>query len=163
MLREGRRDEASRRMHSLKGIACTLSATDVCRLSGTLERLLAGPASPAEEPLLDALDHACDVISRAVAPLIRDEPEALPAAPGESDQSPAPLIRELRRLVGRDNPRALDVAKQLKGNAGLATVAGPHLAALEAHLSVFDFEQAASIVGALAAELGEVGELDEHD
>ncbi len=162
LLREGKRDAASKRMHSLKGTAGILSATEVCRLADELEQLLAGPPSPAEEPLLAALDCACDVVSRAVAPLVREEPEEAPAPPGGYEQSSAPLLRELRRLVARDDPRAIDVVKQLQGNAGFAVAAAPHLTALEAHLWVFDFEQAGSIVGDLAAELGEVGEGGEH-
>jgi hypothetical protein len=72
------------------------------------------------------------------------------------------LICELRRLVARDDPRAIDVTKQLQGHAGLAGAAVTQLAALDAHLSVFDFEQAASIVGDLAAEFGVAGKGSGH-
>jgi two-component system sensor histidine kinase/response regulator len=162
LLREGQRDEARKRMHSLKGVAGNLSATDVYRLASELEELLAGPASTAEAPLIAALERACDVIAHTVARLEPEEPETVPAARCGKDQSSIPLIRELRRLVARDDPRAIDVLKKLKGNAGLAEAAGSHLAALEAHLSDFDFEQAALIVGDLATELGEAGKAEEH-
>lgn len=157
LLGEGKRAEACKRMHALKGTAGILCATSVYRLAGKLEQRLAGPASPSEEALLAALDNACDVISRAVAPLTREEPEAPPAAPGGNEQPPAALLRELRRLVARDDPRALDVAYRLKGVAGFAAAAAPSLAALEAHLSVFDFEQAALIMDDVA-ELEAIGE-----
>jgi HPt (histidine-containing phosphotransfer) domain-containing protein len=147
-------------MHSLNGVAGNLSATDVYRLASELEELLKGPASTAEVPLVAALERACDVIAHSVARLGPAEPEAVPAALGGNYPSSIPLIRELRRLVTRDDPRAIDVMKQLKGNAGLAEAAGSHLAALEANLAVFDFEQAALIVGDLAADLGEAGKED---
>lgn len=159
LLREGKRDEAHKRMHALKGTAGILCATEVYRLAVKLEQHLAGPASPAEELLLAELDQAYDLISHAVIPLLQEEPEAVATASGGHQPSPAPLLRELRRLVARDDPRALDVAKQLKENAGFAAAAAPRLAALETHLAVFDFEQAASILGDLAAKLEEG---DEH-
>ena len=162
LVREGKRNEAGRLMHSLKGTAGILSATEVYRLADVLEQRLTGPHSPAEAGLLEALEHACDVISRAVAPLVQREAAAAQGAPGGNEPSPAPLLRELNRLVARDDPRAIEAAKQLRRNAGFVTAAGPRLAALEAHLSVFDFERAASIVGDLAAAFGEGGEGEGH-
>jgi|GEM_PF-1820253 len=156
LLREGNRGEASKRMHALKGTAGILCATEAYRLAVKLEEYLAGPVSPAEESLLDELDQACDRISRAVTPLLQEDPEAAPTTPDGHQPSPAPLLQELRRLVARDNPRALDVVKQLKGNADIATAAALRLAALEEQLAVYDFEQAALILGDLAAEFGEV-------
>ena len=73
LLREGQRDEARRRMHSLKGVAGCLFATDVFRLASELEELLEGPASTAETPLIAALEHACDVIADTVAGLGSEE------------------------------------------------------------------------------------------
>lgn len=164
LLREGQRDEACRRLHSLRGIAGNLCATDVYRLASELEDRLEGPCSEAEAPLLAALERACDVISRAVVLLMREEePAAVPAAPGGNDQSAVSLIGELRRLVALDNPRAIDAAKQLKGNAGFGKAVGPLLTALEAQLSVFDFERAALIVEDVAAVIGEAGEGDKRD
>ena len=159
LLREGKRDEAGKRMHSLKGTAGILSATEVYRLADELERRLVGPPSPDEEALFAALDRACDVISRAVVPLAEEEAEAAPAG---NEPSSALLLRELHRLVTRDDPRAIEVVKQLQGNAGFAAAAASRLAVLKAHLAVFDFEPAAAIVAELAAELGEVGEGDAH-
>ncbi len=77
LLREGRRDEACRRMHSLKGVAGTLSAIDVCRIAAELEELLEGPASAAETRLIADLEQACDVVIRAVSSL-GGEPTAVP-------------------------------------------------------------------------------------
>jgi len=74
LLREGRRDEVRRRMHSLKGVAGALSATDVYRLASELEDLLEGPFSTAEAPLIAELERACDAISHAVAQLDPEEP-----------------------------------------------------------------------------------------
>jgi two-component system sensor histidine kinase/response regulator len=162
LLREGRRDEARRRMHSLKGVAGNLCATDVYRLASQLEALLDGPCSTAKGPLIAALERACDVIAHSAALLESEEPQATAQSPGSDDASAETLVGEVRRLVARKNPLALDVAKQLKENAGLAEAANPHLAALEAHLLVFNFEQAALIVEDLAAGIGGAGEGDEH-
>ncbi len=156
LLREGQRDEARRCMHSLMGIAGNLYATDVYRLACELEELLGGPPSTAEAPLIAALERACDVVAHTVAHLGSEEPEAMPEISGIAS-SPVTLVSELRRLVARSDPLALDVAKRLKGNAGLDNTAGPQFAALEAQLSVFEFEQAALIVDGLAGLLGEAG------
>lgn len=72
LIRKGERDEARRLTHSLRGIAGNLSATDIYRLASELEELLEGPATAAEEELLAALQRACEVVSRSVAPLIQE-------------------------------------------------------------------------------------------
>ena len=82
LLREGQRDEARRRMHSLMGIAGNLFATDVYRLACELEELLGGPSSTAEAPLIAALERACDVVAHTIAHLGPEEPEAIPEMAG---------------------------------------------------------------------------------
>ena len=161
LLREGQRNEARKRMHSLVGIAGNLFATDVYRLACELEKLLEGPPSTAEGPLIAELERACDVIADTVARLESEEPAAPPET-GSKDSSPAMLVYELGRLVARNDPLAFDMVKRLKANADLVKVAGRKLAALEAQLLVFDFEQAAQIVDDLAGQLGGREALDDH-
>ena len=162
LLREGRRDEASKCMHTLMGTAGNLCATEVFRLACELEELLEGPCSPAEAPLMAALERACDVVARSVAGLEPEAPEAPAATPGGEDASPGTLVSELRRRVARNDPLAVDVAKQLQGHAGLDRAAGPRLAALAEQLAVFDFELAAPIMAELVGLLGGTGDGGGH-
>jgi two-component system sensor histidine kinase/response regulator len=152
LLREGQRDEARRRMHSLVGIAGNLFANDVYRLAEKLETLLEGPSCTAETPLIDELEQACDVIIDTAELLESEQAEAI--AEGSKDLAPVTMVSDLRRLIARHDPLALDMAKRLKENAALGKTAGPQLAKLETQLSVFDFVQAAQIVDELAGLFG---------
>jgi len=69
LLRDGKRDEACRRMHSLMGIAGNLFANDLYRLACALEELLEGSPSAAEAPLIAELECACEIVLRSVARL----------------------------------------------------------------------------------------------
>jgi len=67
LLREGKREDARKRMHSLMGVAGNLFATDIYRHACDLEEMLSGPPSTAETSVLAALERACDAAVRAVA------------------------------------------------------------------------------------------------
>jgi CheY-like chemotaxis protein len=73
LLAEGRREEASRLLHTLKGLAGTMGASDLQAAAAAAEKALAGPASPADGPAIQALQAAVAQAAQALS-------AAMPAA-----------------------------------------------------------------------------------
>ena len=122
LLREGKRDEAGKRMHSLKGTAGILSATEVYRLADELERRLVGPPSQARQRCLPHWTAPVTLSPIPSYPWLMEEPEAAPAG---NEPSSAHVARELHRLVTRNDPLGYRHGETVEGNAGFAGLPRP--------------------------------------
>jgi PAS domain S-box-containing protein len=80
LLASGRREEAQRLLHSLKGLSGTVGAVALARVAQEGESAMAQPASAQDEPLLlaisDAFAQACAGIQDATSTLTSDAPTA---------------------------------------------------------------------------------------
>jgi CheY-like chemotaxis protein len=145
LLDQGAWADASRLMHTLKGLAAMLGAADLTALASGAEQALQGPASAAA--LADLRARAPAAMARtgrdfdALLQLQQSLAPAAPAAPGERD--PQGLLRELAALVS-----LLDAADMAATDrfAGLQQTYETHwaveLQALSDAVSALDFERA---------------------
>jgi len=157
LLEEGRLDDATRLMHTLKGIAATLGVDRVAACAGETEALLvihapSGDGLGAEfgRPLSMAVDAAQQPLAALLAAL-----EAAAEAPGPADEplDRAALVAAIERLAEalRDSDVcAVDMLVGLRERFDAAV--GARLRPLDDAVSAFDFESALASCQSLLAE-----------
>ncbi len=131
-LRQGSSADATRALHTLRGLAGAVGANALAALAGEQEQRLRRDGKPQQ------------VDTEAVQRLLDDSLAALAIAPAAQAVVPAaadPLeaLRRLRQLLVERNMRSVTVCEQLAGEARLA---GPAFAALSAAVARLDFAKA---------------------
>ncbi|HEX5802113.1 MAG TPA: PAS domain-containing protein, partial [Azospira sp.] len=152
-LAAGRRAEALRAAHTLKGSAATVGAKGLAEAARELELLLRGDAVvPAEIELratgaarqLAALAQVLDDAAADPLPVA----EVVEVAAAALDAA-APLLAELKTLLAQHDARALSLCRDQE--APLAAALGTRYCSLRAQLQVFDFRAAQATLAEAAA------------
>jgi CheY-like chemotaxis protein/HPt (histidine-containing phosphotransfer) domain-containing protein len=128
VLDDGRGADAERVLHTLRGTAGTVGASEVARLAGEAERVLVAGSEPA------TLARALAVVEGALASLMARLGQALPPA------EPTPrvdvdwaavrgVLDELEHLLAKDDVRAVDLFRRQA--APLERALGPHFRSVE--------------------------------
>jgi two-component system, sensor histidine kinase and response regulator len=113
-LADGRRDEAERGAHTLKGVAGTVGAGQLQREAGEVEAALRRGATAEEVvPLLDPAERTLDHLTTA---LLGALPAESPAAPPSSVDSAAlaAAVAALEELLSSDAAEAIDAFETAK-------------------------------------------------
>jgi two-component system sensor histidine kinase/response regulator len=152
-LAEDRPQEASRLMHTMKGLAGTLGVTHLAELTGRVEGALnavligAAPAGEWAGPVQAAFDQGCRDLARiadALQATLLPLPVAGPADPDAGGpQEVEHLLERLSRLavmLAENDMAAMDLYAEIEAAHG--ALLGEHGRALEAAVSALDFGQA---------------------
>ena len=143
-LAAGRRDEALRAMHTLKGTAGTIGATALAALAQRAEEAIAQKASPElVEPLLQPVEAACQALVAALQQALpADDMSGADAADGlQIDASAAlQLVAQLDALLADDDSDAIEVFKQSAPT--LQALLGPVYGQMKRALDSYDFVEA---------------------
>jgi PAS domain S-box-containing protein len=129
-LAAGRRDDAARVLHTLRGLAGTVGASALAEATGAQERAWRQGAAQVD---LAGLQSCMAATLDALAPLVATDP---PSAPGALDEAqagaPLELLQQLRQLLADRNMRSVTAAEQLAARKaeGLAPEMAPLLAAV---------------------------------
>jgi two-component system sensor histidine kinase/response regulator len=119
-LAEGRRADAERRAHTLKGAAGTIGARELQRQAGEIEAALRQGATPKDvEPLLDTAGAILDDLVSALLRTLPSEPELTSVTSSVDAKVLAAAVGRLDRLLSSDAAEAVDAFE----------AAGPILAA----------------------------------
>jgi two-component system sensor histidine kinase/response regulator len=131
--------EATRRAHTLKGVAATLGAKAVAGAAGRLERLLAeSVGDPAVREA--ALAELESTLAAFVGALRRSLPERREAGATVDAARAKALVDELAALLATDDVRAARLFEER--GAQMRAALGPAAAAVEKRVASFDFEGA---------------------
>ena len=141
-LAEGRRADAERAAHTLKGVAGSIGARELQGQAGALEAAIRGGAAPAEvEARLSPAETTLGALVSALRLALPPEVEAAPAVTQAVD--PAVLraaVARLEELLSQDAVEAIDV---FDGAAPLLTAAfGARAAEIRRLLKGYRFEEA---------------------
>ena len=155
-LARGAREDASRQMHTLKGLAATLGAVTLAKLAAEAEKALGGPATPQADATWPTRVREAALRTQAnlaeLLPRLREatQPTATAApAPGGPDLAALrPLFDKLVNLLKDMDMSATDVYAELQ--QGFAASAPESLAAVGEAVSALDFESALAHCDALA-------------
>ena len=143
-LAAGRRDEALRAMHTLKGTAGTIGATALAALAQRAEEAIAQKTSPElVEPLLQPVEAACQALVAALQQALpADDMSGADAADGlQIDASAAlQLVAQLDALLADDDSDAIEVFKQFAPT--LQALLGPVYGQMKRALDSYDFVEA---------------------
>ncbi len=148
-LEQGQVAEATRNLHTLKGLAATLGAAALARHAACAEEALAATpgASPAAGPLKAAIDAlgACVEPLRAVSLALDSEPKPqLPEATGSATpQDRLEMTRDLEALAGllrQSDMAAIDAMALLRTR--FAATLGQGLEGLDDAVNGLDFDRA---------------------
>jgi two-component system sensor histidine kinase/response regulator len=119
-LADGRRADAERTAHTLKGVAGSIGARQLSRAAGDVEAALRRGAPPAEvEPLLDPAEQTLGDLITALLRTLPPASEATPAVTSVEPEALAAAVARLDQLLSRDAVEAVDAFE----------AAGPILAA----------------------------------
>jgi HPt (histidine-containing phosphotransfer) domain-containing protein len=130
--------------HELKGVAATLGAEGIAELTGALDQVLRKEAAPAA---CDRLLRQCEQALGQLVGVIDDLPrEAVSAPPptGITREQSAQLIKELEHLLGEDNTRANQLARESADLLRLRL--GSRYGEFTRRLDRFDYERALRIL-----------------
>jgi len=109
-LRAGRKEDAGRRAHSIKGIAGSLGAGELERAAATLEKVVGRGEGPADSSLEEALREFVEAHGKAMSAagsVLALRPEAQPGKPKGAAGDPAelgPLLEGLKRGLENEEP-----------------------------------------------------------
>jgi CheY-like chemotaxis protein len=151
LLKKGKRQEAGRLMHTLKGLASTLGMQALSSVSAQAEHKLAGPASRGQhhEMLLDlklrieaAVRDAAHIARSLDALLQAGGTEATPAdpLPNPATTSLKDSMDELMTLLRSADMRAVDVYEQMRSQH--AQSFAEFFVALDKAMTDLDFDRA---------------------
>ncbi|WP_338845834.1 response regulator [Massilia sp. W12] len=141
-LQEGRRADALRRAHTLRGVAANIGAQQVQSLAEQVE-MQCQHEQPVE-PLLPALEQALQEVLQGLAQYFSTR-AAASARPAGKQPPAAQVLQELRELLQEDRADAVYCFES--GESALATLLAPDkLAQLGAALRQFDFELARQLL-----------------
>jgi len=141
-LAEGRREDAQRQAHSLKGVSGMIGIPGVQELAARLETALREGEGPDDvEAFLARLDEAQAAAVTAIDALPREL--AAPAAPTGAAADPAVLADALQRLEGLLAEDNVAVVKAVRESAELLKSAlGPDWSRFEREVGAYDFPSA---------------------
>ncbi len=164
LLQRGQRVDASRLMHTIKGLAATLGLKPLAEVANDAEKALLGTETPGQHAALaDALHAAAPAALQAIAQLsgalqqATQAPETAAEAGNGKDNGQASAqglrdaLSELMGLLRSADMRAVDVFEQLQQThaAQLQTALQP----LDDAMAALDFERALAQCQALTEEL----------
>jgi PAS domain S-box-containing protein len=143
-VRERRRPDAVRALHTLRGLAGAVGASALATLAAEQEQAVraGGDAAAAD---VQALQRQLDDTLAALAPTSGAPPAAAPP------QDPREALRRLRPLLAERNMRSVGACEQL---AGQAQALGPDFVALAGAVERLDFAAALKACDRLLADLG---------
>jgi len=170
LLQNGQRVDASRLMHTLKGLAATLGLKPLAEVANGAEKTLLGTETPGQHAALaEALHAAAPAALQAIAQLAGALQQATraPEAQAEAEASNGSAngqasarglrdaLRELMGLLRSADMRALDVFEQLQQNhaAQMQTTQQTTLQPLDDAIAALDFERALAQCQALTEEI----------
>jgi two-component system, sensor histidine kinase and response regulator len=141
-LAAGKRDEARRLAHSLKGVSATLGAVLINKASAALETAIRdGHDMEAIEPLIDAAENAYTSLHEQLAHLA----QPVQASKDEGNaMASAALIERLRRELQQGEMSAQDLVRQQAKT--LSNALGNNFRQFEEYVNAFDFEKALAIL-----------------
>lgn len=157
LLQQATHSEATRMLHTLKGLAATSGAAHLQQVAAELEKQVKTASTPINaSALVQQLQNAVHTTLQDLQPALLQYPAALaPAAnpphaptPGQREQFAAD-VAALRALLSHSDMRALELFAQLRTAHG--TLLGAALEPLEVAISKLDFEAAVSHCDALQA------------
>ena len=143
---------AERLAHSLKSSAAHVGATEVAAAAERLERACASSDKTAITATLATCEAALAPVLAGIAALA---PAPVPAPAPTRPLDPAlvaPMVAELEKLLARNDSRAADLVDSISA-ASAGTELAPLLAPVSAAISNYEFDQAASLLGAVRARL----------
>jgi CheY-like chemotaxis protein/HPt (histidine-containing phosphotransfer) domain-containing protein len=156
-LRSGERDAVRRELHTLKGVAATVGVTELSKLAGEAEELLAGLSAASEEAgCVARVGAAIELAAASLDALCTALGEGRPAAAGLDGPAALALTASdsalladlLRSLQGLLQASDLDAGAALQAlRTRIPAVAGPRLEALETAVESLEFESALSHCG----------------
>ncbi|HVR50338.1 MAG TPA: response regulator, partial [Pseudorhodoferax sp.] len=161
-LAEGRHGDALRLVHTLKGTAATIGATELAQAAQDAETALAdaAPDSGLLARLLARCDALCQPLVQALqaALQVADGTDAAPAAgtpagsaqPASDPADAQPLLARLCRLLEQDDADALELFQRHAGQ--LRPVLGARYDAIAHAIADFDFSSAAQQLRGAATE-----------
>jgi len=166
LLQSGQRVDASRLMHTIKGLAATLGLKPLAEVANGAERALLRSETPGQHAALaEALHAATSTALQAIAPLSGALQQATEAPKTAADTANAnanandqtraqdlgDALRELMGLLRSADMRALDVFEELQKThaAQLQTALQP----LDDAMAALDFERALAQCQALTEEI----------
>ncbi len=142
-LASGRRDEAGRAMHTLKGTAATIGAESLAALAGDAESAIAaGSADDRIDALLTQVEPATRALTEALRRVLpAPQAEGAARAATEIDWTrAAPVLRRLEALLADDDADAVELFRS--SIATLSGTLGPHFEPLRAALEGYMFTEA---------------------
>jgi HPt (histidine-containing phosphotransfer) domain-containing protein len=151
LLQTGKRQEAGRLMHTLKGLASTLGIQALYSLSARAEEQLTGPESSGQHRgMLRELKAQIESSERDVAYIALSLDQAMQAtgvdagpvrnAPNKTEASPKEALEELMTLLRGADMRAVDVYEHLRSRHAQSFV--ELFAALDKAMVDLDFDKA---------------------
>jgi signal transduction histidine kinase/DNA-binding response OmpR family regulator len=149
-LEAGELDSAARKLHALKGVVGNLGMVRLYESIVRLETTLKGGQAARRD--IDAFHGAFSRVMEILAGLAVDaEPPAAPRRATDLDALP-PLLSALAGYLREGSPRSADVLPAL--HAAVGSSMDEEMAALTAHVEVFDFEAAENVLDRLIERLG---------
>ena len=144
LLAAGRRKDAERLAHTVKGVAATLGATGVSAIAGRLERLLreGEPDAGKLAPAVAQFEDACAQIAKKLAEVLPAD-EGAASAPIDAAHARAAL-NDLEALLAGDDVRA--GAYFTEHAARIAVALGPVAEDVGRHIAAFQFDEALALL-----------------
>jgi two-component system, sensor histidine kinase and response regulator len=114
-LADGRRDDAERGAHTLKGVAGTIGAGQLQREAAEVEAALRRGATPTEvAPLLDPAERTLEHLVTALLRALPAETQVAPAATSVDRAALAAAVAGLEQLLSSDAVEAIDAFEAAK-------------------------------------------------
>ncbi|NYZ11094.1 PAS domain S-box protein [Azospirillum sp. RWY-5-1] len=145
---EGQWPDANRIAHTLKGTAATIGAHEVSMLAGVAEQAAAG-GNPLPLDLMPRLAAALAIVVDGLS-VLAAEPAASPLPPSVDTAAALARLEELASLLDAADPMAGDLAEELADLLDGTPAAAP-AAALARYAAAFDFNDAETALGTVAA------------
>jgi HPt (histidine-containing phosphotransfer) domain-containing protein len=113
LLAEGKRADAEREAHSIKGLAGQMGADDLCACAALLESALRKDGTTIA-PLIDVFAQALAVVMQELASFCSEEPHAVFSPSTASEM--LPLAERVARLLEANDPDAQTIAEELRAS-----------------------------------------------
>jgi two-component system sensor histidine kinase/response regulator len=137
LLAEGKRADAEREAHSIKGLAGQMGADDLCTYAALLESALRKDGTTIA-PLIDVFAQALAVVMQELASFCSEEPHAV-FSPSTASEI-LPLAERVARLLEANDPDAQTIAEELRDS--LSGQVRLQADALVRRLQSYDFDGA---------------------
>jgi CheY-like chemotaxis protein len=148
MITEGDIVTAERLAHTIKGIAGNISANSIQAAASEVEKGIKTKNIEAYDQLLSDLDQAMQPVLAAIKVLAREEKPLIKDMP-INPLTIRPILKELARLLSKDDSKAEKSLELLKENIG-STMFTEEMKALDKHIGNFDFDLAINSLDRLA-------------